>query len=187
MIAQSSRLATHTKRAALCFALACEIWTSASAADPSGAKPKLCPIPEIAIFSCQTEKQEIISICLSLGSKLTVLSRPKVGPLQSEKITSAEEAIVGTNPHGDDVVLQLESASRTTRLFAGLDPYDMAPAIFEIGDGPESRKTCVFDTQVLGSGVIKRNGVTQDVGLINLDTAGLATHLASVPKWPGTR
>jgi len=89
--------------------------------------------------------------------------------------------------HGDNVVLQLKSASRTTRLFAALDPYDMEPAIFEIGNGPESRNVCVFDTQLLGSGVIKRNGITRDVGLSDLDAAGLAAHLEIVPRWLGTR
>ena len=60
-----------------CFALACEMWTSASLADPNGARPTLCPSAEITIFSCQTTKQEIMRICLSLDTKFTVLSRQK--------------------------------------------------------------------------------------------------------------
>jgi hypothetical protein len=187
MIVWSNRLATYTKRAALCFAFACNMWTNAGAADPNGVKPTLCPSAEITIFSCQTTKQEIISICLIYGSKLTVLSMHKAGPAHSDRVTGAEEAIIGNSAHGENVVLQLKTASRTSRLFAALDPYDMEPAVFEIGTGPESRKVCVFDTQMLGTGVIKRNGITRDVELSDLDTAGLAAHLENVPIWPGSQ
>jgi len=184
---QSSRLAAYIKRATLCVALACEMWTGASLADSVRAKPNLCPSSGITIFSCQTETREIISICLSIGSQLTVLSRQEAGLLHSEGVSSAEEAIVGGNAHGDNVVLQLESASRTTRLFLSGDPYDMSPAIFEITNGSTSKRVCVFASQLSEPGIITRNGVTTEVGLGNLDKVGLATHLANPPSWPGTR
>ncbi len=183
---RSNRLATYAKRAALCFVFVCEMWTSASSAGPNGPKLTLCPSPEITIFSCQTKKQEVLSICLSPDAKFTVLSRQKAGPLQSQEVTSAEEAVSGTNPRGANVVLQLEGASRTTRLFASLDPYDMEPAIFAIGDGPKSKRICVFDRQVLQPGIIRQNGVATEVLLVTLEQSGLVTHLVNPPSWPHT-
>ena len=95
--------------------------------------------------------------------------------------------MIGTNPHGDSVVLQLESASRTTRLLLDGDFYDMAPAIFEIADGPESKQECVLDSQFGEPGIITRNGMTKEAMLITLVQAGLATRLANPPRWPETR
>jgi len=187
MIVQSGNLTTYTKRVALCFVLACEMWTGASSAGPSRAKPTLCPSAAITVFSCQTTKQEIISICLSPGSQFTILSRQKAGLLRSEKVTSAEEAIIGASAHGSSVVLQLESASRTTKLFVDGVPDDMTPAIFEIADGPASKHVCVLDSQFEEPGIITRNGVTKVAMMITLVQAGLATRLANPPRWPETR
>jgi hypothetical protein len=100
------------------------------------------------------------------------------------KVTHAEEAQIGDNPHGVGVVLHLTGAAKTATLFVSLDRYDMDAGMFELGNNQDLKKQCVYGTSRFDSGLIMVNGVKTAVSITDLEDKGLASRLTNSPEWP---
>ncbi len=167
-----------------CVAVLCVSWLNKGAAQQAAGFATSCKSDQFALFFCETELADSVSICLAHDSTISVGRIRPEGESRWKEAERVEEFTDNASPHGSNITLRLTDKSEVTTFFVDMDYYDLAPAIIATNGARVELQKCKLGSQKINSGMFIVNGKPRVVRLLGLQALGLAVRLTKPPAWP---